>query len=285
MAAPAIATQADIHGPPGSVTFGDGVVVLANGNFVVSDPNYPSPSAPIGAVYLYRPDGALISTLNGSIEHGPVGRVTALSDGNFVVASPGWTNYPNCCVGAVTWVDGTLGLTGVVSENNSLIGTSPSDEVGADIIPLQHGAYVVNSPYWRNGTARLAGAVTWVRGGGPLVGVVSSANSLVGTTDHDQVGFPGIRVLRNGNYVVKSSYWSNGAAARAGAITWVDGAVGVSGLVSPSNSLVGTAEDEQVGGIARLSNDNFLVLSPRWRNGLGAVNGNRGQFDRRLDER
>ena len=47
-------------------------------------------------------------------------------------------------------------------------------------------------------------------------------------------------VLANGNYVVRSPYWDNGAAADAGAVTWGDGTSGVTGAVSAANSLVGS---------------------------------------------
>src|SRR6516164_7275313 len=46
------------------------------------------------------------------------GGVVALSNGNYVVASPDWSNHR----GAVTWGDGTMGITGFVDETNSLIG-------------------------------------------------------------------------------------------------------------------------------------------------------------------
>ena len=38
--------------------------------------------------------------------------------------------------------------------------------------------------------------------------------------------------LTNGNYVVSSLLWDNGAAADAGAVTWGNGTSGVSGAVS-----------------------------------------------------
>ncbi len=65
-AGPAAAGPASttITGPTGSQFFGDTVMVLANGNFVVTDPGFDSATAvDVGAVYLY--DGttnAVIST-------------------------------------------------------------------------------------------------------------------------------------------------------------------------------------------------------------------------------
>ena len=53
--------------------------------------------------------------------------------------------------------------------------------------------------------------------------------------------------LTNGNYVVRSPAWDNGAVADAGAVTLGSGTTGVSGAVSAANSLVGSTADDQVG--------------------------------------
>lgn len=45
-----------------------------------------------------------------------------------------------------------------------------------------------------------------------------------------------------GNYVVASADWDNGAVIDAGAVTFASGSTGISGPVSPANSLVGSAE-------------------------------------------
>ena len=44
-----------------------------------------------------------------------------------------------------------------------------------------------------------------------ITGAVSAANSLVGSTAGDQVGYDGVTALSNGNYVVSSPDWDNGA--------------------------------------------------------------------------
>ena len=72
---------------------------------------------------------------------------------------------------------------------------------------LTNGNYVVRSYNWDNG----AGAVTWGSGTAGVSGVVSSDNSLVGSTANDNVGYDGVTALTNGNYVVISPYWDNGA--------------------------------------------------------------------------
>src|SRR5450631_516498 len=121
---PVPAAQVDIQGPLGSVAFGTSVTALSNGNFVVTDPN--GPVSAIGAVYLYSPSGTLISTLTGSStnDHIGSGGVVVVVGGNFVVQSPQWNNVGAAGAGAVTWVNGSTGLSGVISTSNSLVGTT-----------------------------------------------------------------------------------------------------------------------------------------------------------------
>ncbi len=270
----AAATQIDILGPPGSGEFGYSVTVLPNGNIVVCDPYFDDGiNADVGAVYLY--DGAsgnLISTLTGSTAGDQVGYggVTALSNGNYVVRSHSWDNGAIADAGAATWGDGASGVSGAVSDLNSLVGSTAGDRVGYyGVKALSNGNYVVRSPYWDNGAIADAGAATWGDGTSGTSGAVSDLNSLVGSTADDRVGNGGVTALSNGNYVVSSTYWDNGAIANAGAATWGDGASGVSGAVSDLNSLVGSTAEDWVGdgGVTALSNGNYVVSSTYWDNG------------------
>ena len=262
------AGQFDITGPAGS-SFGTSVTVLPNGNFVVTDPGYdaPGPITNVGAVYLY--DGvtfAVISTLTGSTANDQVGSesVTVLSNGNYVVRSISW----NGTRGAVTWGSGTSGVTGAVSAANSLVGTTPGDHVGISVTPLTNGNYVVRNTAW-NGSR---GAVTWGSGTTGIAGAVSAANSLVGSAAYDQVGSAGVSVLDNGNYVVRSPFWHNGAVTDAGAATLGSGTSGITGAVSAANSLVGTTAGDQVGaGLSVLANGNYILFSKSWNGLRGAV--------------
>jgi hypothetical protein len=272
---PVGAAQVDILGPAGSSAFGTEIAVLPNGNIVVTDPGAFSDE---GAVYLYDPAGTLINFFTGSAagDHigGDGGGIYVLSNGNFVISSPSW----NSGTGAVTWVNGSTGLSGTVSAANSLVGSAAGDNVGnATIIVLSNGNYIVRSRFWANGSATKAGAVTWADGSTGLSGAVSPANSLVGSTADDGVGGAAVVELSNGNCVVVTSAWTNGAAAHAGAVTWVNGCTGLYGPISMANSLVGTSPFDLVGGhgVAALTNGNYVVISPYWNNGpvgmVGAV--------------
>jgi hypothetical protein len=272
----------NIPGPADSGVFGETVTVLPNGNFVVTDPYYPSVSentyANFGAVYLYSPNGVLISTLTGDYYTNSVGSggITVLANGNYVVSSPFWDAgiaYSQNGVGAVTWCSQVTGCDGTVSASNSLIGSNHSDLIGSGgVIALANGNYVVISPGWDNGSIFDTGAVTWGNGANGTVGVVSASNSLVGSQQNDMGGSisdTDVFTLTNGNYLVLNPSWDNGGVIDAGAITWGNGASGTVGVISAANSLVGNFEDDQIGdtfwgSLIELANGSYVVNSPNW---------------------
>lgn len=281
IAGTATAAQVVVPGPTGSGSFGHSVTVLPNGNFVVVDPLFdsPGPIVDVGAVYLYRPDGALVSTLRGSTANDRVGGdgVMVLSNGNYLVFSRNWNNGAATNAGAVTFGSAVTGISGIVSAGNSLVGSTTNDLVGSSMTDLSNGNYVVHSYSWNNGAATETGAITFASGVTGISGIVSASNSLVGSSADDRVGSGGITVLHNGNYVVSSPYWANGTATYAGAVTFGSGVTGISGIVSASNSLVGSSPNDVVGffsgGVVVLSNGNYVVVSARWNNGAVAQAG------------
>jgi hypothetical protein len=244
------------------------VVALSNGNYVVSSSSW---NGNRGAVIL----GSGITGVSGTLSDanslvgsnpgdglGGYQNIIALSNGNYLVSSPNW----NSARGAATWGSGTAGVTGAVSSANSLIGSSPGDGVGYGITRLSNGNYVVRSPAW-NGNR---GAATWGSGTAGVSGVVSEANSLVGSDPNDQVGNGGITPLSNGDYVVGSRNWNG----QRGAATWGSGTTGVSGTLSEANSLVGSNPGDGVGDfftITPLSNGSYVVSSTMWNGNRGAV--------------
>jgi hypothetical protein len=256
--------------------FGTHIVPLNTGNVVITSPRADVGGTDTGAVYLFNgATGALISTLIGSAASDQVGSdgVTALTNGNYVVRSPYWNNGVVVDVGAVTWGNGTTGVSGAVSPTNSLVGSTANDQVGFNgVTALTNGNYVVRSPFWDNGAVADVGAVTWGNGTTGISGAVSPTNSLVGSTNADYVGTDGVTALTNGNYVVRSPHWANGAMFQAGAVTWGNGTMGICGSVSPTNSLVGSMAFDQVGsdGVTALINGNYVVRSPYWNNGAVA---------------
>lgn len=280
--------------------------MLGNGNFVVCSANWNSGR---GAVTWF--DGALgrngavssVNSITGGSSGDQVGSggATALPNGNYIVASPWWSGGR----GAATWGNGATGTFGIVSAANSLVGETPAkipfSALGAPLSPvvtgvhaLTNGNYVVLNPYWND--AR--GAATWGNGATGTSGVISAANSLVGSTVDDKIGVTGFTLLDSGeqadhtlhgvvtlpnsNYVVTSPYWNNGTLVDAGAATWGNGTTGTSGVISVANSLVGTRATDEVGrvftclnefysgGVVPLANGNYIVVSRDWNSGAAA---------------
>jgi hypothetical protein len=278
LAGAANANQVDIVGPAGSVSFGTLVTVLTNGNIVVVDPDAVSG---IGAVYLYGPEGGVpISTITGIApnDHIGSGGIVVLANGNYLILSPAWHSGIAAGAGAVTWADAATGVSGLVSSGNSLVGSSNGDGVGngpSQITVLTNGNYVVRTPRWDDGPIADAGAVTWGSGDTGTSGVIAVGNSLIGGNANAEVGGGGIVVVGGSNYVVASPLWDNAGEGDAGAVTWANGATGISGLVSVSNSLVGSLQDDSVGTLTVLENGHYVVAAPSWDNGgttdVGAV--------------
>lgn len=272
---PTVATVSVANSLVGSIAFDrvgkGGVTALSNGNYVVASPDWNlggvadagaatwgnGSSGSAGAV---TAQNSLVGgTLNDRVS---ASGITALTNGNYVAGSSEWGALD---VGAATWGNGTAGSVGAVSAGNSLVGSTQDDRVGGLVRPLTNGNYVVFSNFW-NGVAADVGAVTWGSGTTGIFGAVSASNSLVGSTAFDIVGAGGITALSNGNYVVASPNWDNAGSVDVGAVTWSSGTAGITEMVSPVNSLVGTTGGDMVGSVpvTALTNGHYVVGSNLW---------------------
>lgn len=261
-----------------------GVTVLPNGNYLVKSFSLKAPGKDaVGAVTWCNGSTGLVGNVNatnsllGANQGDALGYldIVVLSNGNYVVPCPGWDSPTNEDVGAVIWGNGSTGVSGVVGPANALIGSHTGDRIGDGygLTALANGNYLIRSTEWDNGAVQNAGAVTFGNGSTGLVGVVSAANSLVGTQTNHRVG-SGAVALTNGNYVVSSSAWKDEAAEAFGAVTWGNGVSGITGPVTINNSLYGSRPYES-GGAHALSNGNYAVNSPMWTRdgifGAGAI--------------
>ncbi len=251
----------------------DGVTALTNGNYVVSSHMWINAGvANAGAATWGNGTTGTIgevsaaNSLVGSRTDDQIGsgRITALSNGNYVVDSYNWNNdIVAANAGAVTWGNGASGTIDTVASGNSLIGSTVGDSVGlGGVTALSNGNYVVCSYLWG---ANDVGAATWGNGASGTIDTVASGNSLIGSTATDQVGNGGATALTNGNYVVCSYLWG---ANDVGAATWGNGASGTTGTVGSGNSLAGATPSDRVGngGATALSNGNYVVSSYNWKN-------------------
>ncbi len=187
------------------------------------------------------------------------------------ILSPNWTNGSFGAAGAITWVDPSNGLTGVVGAGNSLVGGSVNDRVGNNNIDYRDGThYLVRTTAW----ADSAGALTWVDSASPPVGVVDATNSLVGSIAGDQVG-SSVQNLFNGKSLVRSPAWNG----NRGAVTWFDNLAGTFGVVDATNSLVGstpgtTGTGDRIGANSHQQLGSMIALrAPNWNNGAATLAG------------
>ena len=109
----------------------------------------------------------------------------------------------SCCI-ASTIADAaaqTINITGPVG----------SGQFGTTVTVLTNGNYVVTDRFYDEGAVADVGAVYLYNGSTHAL-----ISTLKGTTASDQIGSGGITALTNGNYVVISPAWDNGAATNAG---------------------------------------------------------------------
>lgn len=269
----ATAAQIDLLPPPGSASFGDDIFVLPNGNIVVVDTTAAIPAWGAGAVHLFAADGSLISTLRGGGADDAVGSggITILANGNFVVQSPLFSSGTAVYAGAVTRCSGSTGCSGTVSAANSLVGSATYDSAGK-AIALANGHYLVVAEQWDRGAMANAGAVVWCSGVTGCTGTISAANALVGNTAEDRVGSGAVLTLANGDAVIASPNWDDGATIDVGAVTRIPGTGGLIGTLTAANSRIAASAHSSLGsgGLTALSNGHFLIVSPYFDNGASA---------------
>jgi hypothetical protein len=238
------------------------------------------------------------NSLVGSTDEDQVGLggVTELDDGSYVVASPFWNlSAESTATGAVTWCDPDAAdsatgdcLDVEVSQTNSLVGSTADDFVGgivatefiSAITALSDGKYVVSSPEWDNGeTTEDAGAVVLCAADGACKGTVASQTTkTVGSAENDQIGSEGTTLVGDGNYVIGSGHTPGGNGEGAATLCDPDAGAGdanscVDITISSGNSLVGTISEDLLGlSVEAITDDLFVVFSPRWDNGVGQLN-------------
>jgi hypothetical protein len=166
--------------------------------------------------------------------------------------------------GAAAWGGGAAGVVGSASSSNSLVGGTSghnAEYVGIRVTALASDHYVVANSF-RNGHMA---AAAWGNGASGVVGVVSSSNSLIGSHAVAGVG-QAIIPLTNGDDGVAGENW-NGCQ---GAVAWGGGTAGVAGVVSSSNSLVGSHQSDRMGDVLTpLTKGNYVTSTSAWNNSAG----------------
>jgi len=245
------------------------VKILTNGNYVISTRRLANGQPAARLCVLSEPCVGPMSETNSLIGSPGVGvdfdGVYPLPDGNYVLVNRGWNGER----GAVTWVSGTLGLSGQVSAANSLVGGTARDFVGSrGVTVLSNSGYVALSEIWQDASVTRRGAATFGQSGGGVIGVVSPANSLIGA-GAGSFSQSSVAALSNGNYVVSLPNAILPGTGFLGAAVWGSGISGITGPISVSNSLYRGANN-----VIPLTNGNYVVAST---SGFGAITWGNGQ--------
>lgn len=277
----------------------DGVKELANGNFLLVNPQWHDER---GAVTWGSGTAGVAGTISAS--NSLVGDTASTSIG---------LSAPN---NHYTFVDGRHFESDWIQRSSNKAG----DQVGAGgVTALADGNAAIASPFWSStgawdatGAPSSLGAATWLNGttgqliDGSAGGSIGAGNSLIGSQAGDAVSYSayvdgvhyvtsGITALAGGRYAVASPWWSNGGTAEVGAVTFVPSG-GLAGTVTTANSLVGATAGDHVGrgvssydpyswaavyapGVVALSDGsftNYLVRSVDWTNTADGAGGGHG---------
>jgi len=157
---------------------------LSNGNYVVGS-GYFDGSYSVGASTWGNGMTGITGAVSSSnslvgtqtIDH--VAGTFPLQNGNYLVLTQGNSVNIGTGKGAVTWANGTTGITGVINSSNSLVGASPLDFIGEQFM-ISDDYYVVISPHYNNGTSTDAGAATLGSAVSGIVGEITGCNSILG---------------------------------------------------------------------------------------------------------
>ncbi|NER97309.1 MAG: filamentous hemagglutinin N-terminal domain-containing protein, partial [Symploca sp. SIO1B1] len=261
----------DPNPAPGN-RFGENTAVLTNDNIAVISPGDDLTAQDAGAVYLFDSNtGALIGSINGAKPSDffgadfffGSGRITALSNGNYVFGNPSADIRDLVDAGTVILADGNTG-----TEISRISGANEDDEFGlGEITALNNGNYVFGNPGADIGRVINAGTVILANG---TTG--SEINRISGTNLGDAFGgvssgiagdsllFPSeITALSNGNYVFSNPSADIGGLVDAGTVILADGNTG-----AEISRISGTKDLDNFGSgeITALSNGNYVFGNP-----------------------
>ena len=239
------------------------VIALSNNNYVVSSSwdNEGGINNAGSAKLVNGTTGAQIgSTLTGDNAEDMLAYATALSNDNYVIASPADDVGGISNTGSVRLMNGTTG-----NQIGSIIaGDEAGDGLGI-ITALKNNNYVIVAAGDNLGGIFDVGSVRLIDGAsGAQIG-----STIMGDTLSDQLGSTGITALPNGNYVISSAFDDEGGISGVGSVILVNGTTGA----QIGSTIAGTVSGDQLGytrrnsvqtdnvGITALSNSNFVIIS------------------------
>ncbi|MFB8787314.1 MAG: CHAT domain-containing protein [Potamolinea sp.] len=235
--------------PTANNRFGEQLVVLSNGNVVVSSSFDDLVATDAGAVYLFNPNtGALLGAINGGNagDRFGFGAIEALPNSNYVFGNPFATIGGISGAGTVILGNGTTGR-----EISRISGTNTFDYFGSSAITaLPNSNYVFGNENATIGGNRATGTVILANG---TTG--QEISRISGTNANDRFGRNAITSLPNSNYVFGNSNATIGGIPFAGTVILANGTTGqeisrISG--ANANDYFG------IGVITALANSNYV---------------------------
>jgi len=243
--------------------FGDEVLILNNGNVVVTEPGHSGGFASrLGAIHLYDPlMQSVIASHYGPKPEDQFGSsgIVQLTNGNFVVLTPMADEDALVDAGSITLINGETG--GIIGTPLQGLSGEQYGLKSEHVVALANDNFVVIAPSVDEAGITKAGKVMLVDGNtGALIGT-----PLVGDQAYDRLGYDGVTALNNGNYVINSRDDSHNSLAKAGSVTLVDGLTGAMiGTPLYGDVAFDSRRQESRDGnqIFALKNSNFVLLSP-----------------------
>ena len=211
------------------------VIPLADGRFVLSNPNSQSGQLQTAGAVLVCPKFGCTNASAADVLRGPSatsqigwGGITPLPNGGFVVSSPFWADPPDTWLGSVMWCGPGQTCAGVMTRDRVVYGESRLSKVTV----LADGSYVVTSPGLGLGMI----ASRWCAADRPCVGPLTDTNSMLFDRGNDFGGTLDIAVwpVSGDTYVVSASQPITGSFGPPPYDTYVmtaDHTVGRSSLV------------------------------------------------------
>ena len=243
-----------------------GVQPLSSGNYVILSPFDDNGAVRNGgSVRLVNGStGVEISTIFGNQPDDLLGErgVTELTNGNYVVSSPG-SDEAIFQGGLVQLFDGTTG-----TEISSFSGDQENDQVGFPrVTALGNDNYVIASSFDNVGALVRAGSVRLFNGSnGEQIGP-----AFVGEKSDDFVGDPGAYALSDNSYLIVSSLVDVGLIESAGSARRFDGVTGIE-MGSPVFGQ-STLDFDEADVLQPDSGGYYLLLAPEWDNGATTDSG------------
>jgi len=243
-----------------SLNFGGNVTELSNGNVVITSSDF-SVAPNNGGVFLFNTlTQSLIASVFGDDEDDFFGSssITALNNGNFIIASENDDISGIANAGSVMLINGTTGI----QIGTTITGDNVNDHLGGtmiigrpSIIKLNNNNFVISSRLDDIGGISDAGSIMLINGTtGSQIGATIAGDNLI-----DEIGRSSITALNNSNFVIASSIDDVAGVNNAGSIMLINGTTGA----QIGTTIAGNNENDQIGGsgVVELSNGNFVVSS------------------------